>query len=63
MKLAYVGSDVGANSISGSLPTEIGKLSNLVKLCGPSLLVGLCHTFEALQGGRHLVLVTDLLTD
>ena len=44
------------NSISGSLPTEIGLLSSIETLYRPSLCWELWYTFQALQGCRRLVL-------
>ena len=36
---AYAGRSVNQNSFSGSLPAEIGQLSGLVNLYGPSLFL------------------------
>ena len=57
---ACAGRSVYQNSISGSLPTEIGLLSRLMSLYGPSLCWGLCFTFKPLRGSRHLVLVAAM---
>ena len=46
------------NSISGSLPTEIGKLSSLVHLYRPSLSA--LAPVKALQGSKHLVVVAAM---
>ena len=51
---AYTGRYVTQNSISGSLPTEIGMLSSLVILYGPLLCWGLWYTFVALVGACAL---------
>ena len=48
MHTACAGRDIDQNSISGSLPTEIGLLSRLSTLYGPSLCWGLWYTFETL---------------
>ena len=43
---ACAGRYVYQNSISGSLPTEIGQLSSLVRLYGPLPLLGLFVHFR-----------------
>ena len=52
---AYAGRDVNRNSISGSLPTEIGQLSSLVYLYGPlSLLKNFSKLLSLCKGGGTL---------
>ena len=58
--LRVLGRHVHHNSISGSLPTEIGKLNSILHLYDSLSLQWLWHTLEALQGSMHLGLVAAM---